>query len=215
MSVVMVCACGKRLQVNSSAIGKRVKCPSCGKALVVDEGSSNEKDEPPDEDAANEETKTPKKKGSSMSEPKLKRRKGSSGRRLSLLGIGVVGWLMILVALAGTATVAILVLPRFIPSLGKEPYYIENDAGDHLLVTIHNTKAGSVPVKIMKRATRSSYDQKGTQIGLSGFELPNFSQSQGTTNKNGQTVTWEVECSGDGVTRVMCDGKAVRKSPWQ
>lgn len=213
MSLKISCACGKRLKVDDSTLGKRVKCPACGKAVLVEEEVEEVADEVEDED---EEKVKPRKKQRSFSEPaKVKSRK-SGGRRIAFLGIGIVGWLMTIAVVAGLAVAAVVVLPMFIPSLGKQPYYEEQDMVDHLLVTIHKTKLGSIPVKIAKRSLQTNYNSSGQGIGLSGFTLPNFAREEGTTTRGGQTVTWTVECSGEaGVTQVTCDGKPVRKSPWQ
>lgn len=193
MSLIIRCPCGKRLKVDSSLSGKRVKCPACGQSVLAEEV-----DEVEEFVEVEEKKKKDKKKGyqRGFAEPARPRERKASRGRITFLGITLVGWLTGAATLAVVAAGTVILLPYVNPAFGKEPYWVLEDMGDHLQVTIHNTKVGPIEIKLPKRRS---------------FSAP----QEGNTERDGQTVTWKVESSRDaGITEVACDGKVVRKSPW-
>src|SRR5258708_37869962 len=83
-------------------------------------------------------------------EPRRLRERKASGR-ITFLGMTLVGWLTGAVTLAVVVVGTVILLPHVNPAFGKEPYWVHEDIGNHLLVTIHNTKVGPIEVKVAKR----------------------------------------------------------------
>jgi hypothetical protein len=205
MSISTLCGCGKRLKFKDSAAGKRVKCSACGQSMRLEAADA---EEPPAEEAA------PKKKRG-KTKPKVKREHAKeSWLQRTILGMRVGGWLVAFGVLGGLALATVLILPKAVPSLGSEPYYTLQAATDHVIVTIHNTEVGDIPVTLKKRSIRTQFDGGLGGVALPEYEMPTVSRKEKTA-RGGKTVSWEIECTKEnGVTEVRCDDKKLRISHW-
>lgn len=211
MSISLTCACGKKLKVKNNAVGKKVRCPVCGKSRLI-EAPQND-DEPAGEDE--EEEEAPRRKKSKKSSSKRKVRHAKEGwLSQPVLGMKVGMWLILVGVLGAIALAALIIVPLALPSFGADPFYTVEDPGDHLLVTLYNTAAGDFQVKVRKRAVRNDFGTLGLASGLGGFELPE-TRVQGKRTLNGKTVSYEIDVKKDrGVAEVIVDGKHYRFSQW-
>src|SRR4051794_5916234 len=116
MGITLHCACGKKYKAKDEAVGKKVKCPSCGEAQRVrapDDDDGDERDE-------REEARPRKRRKSEEGEGRKKKKREDAREgwmQHSFLGLRIGGWLIVLGVLGAIAVALVVILPKAIPAL--------------------------------------------------------------------------------------------------
>ena len=123
------CSCGKKLKVGDALAGKKIKCPACGAVILAQEPApepppeeteeepASQTDDADDRDDADEEEERPRKKKKN----KKKKKSGSiSGGTIAIIGAGLLGVALLVVAIVLLTRETSRLLSPLVPDAGPK-----------------------------------------------------------------------------------------------